>query len=96
MAYAADDALETLGVGAILAPPYFIQAQLLPFDYQSATLRGAAAKIDSLLVREYLRRATPCRRPAPVQSVGGGLTAIWQLAWAGRCCTWTSPRSIPR
>src|SRR6185312_6994826 len=42
MAYAADDAVETLGIGAILAPPYFVQAQLLPFDYQAAALRGAA------------------------------------------------------
>jgi DNA polymerase, archaea type len=83
MAYAADDAQETLGIGAILAPPYFIQAQLLPFDYQSATLRGAAAKIDSLLVREYLRRGHAVPSPGPVQSVGGGLTAIWQQGVGG-------------
>src|SRR5207248_877225 len=42
MAYAGDDALETLAVSAVFAPPYFAQAQFLPFDYQSATLRGAA------------------------------------------------------
>ena len=35
----------------------------LPFDYQSATLRGAAAKIDTLLLREYLRRGHAV--PAP-------------------------------
>jgi DNA polymerase I len=83
MAYAADDAVETLSVGAILAPPYFAQAQLLPFDYQSATLRGAAAKIDALLVREYLRRGHAIPVPGPVQPVGGGLTAIWQQGVAG-------------
>jgi DNA polymerase, archaea type len=83
MAYAADDALETLGVGAILAPPYFIQAQLLPFDYQSATLRGAAAKIDTLLVREYLRRDHAVPVPGASQSVGGGLAAIWQQGVGG-------------
>jgi len=83
MAYAADDAAETLGVGAILAPPYFVQAQLLPFDYQSATLRGAAAKIDALLVREYLRRGHAIPAPGPVQSVGGGLTAIWRQGVGG-------------
>jgi DNA polymerase, archaea type len=83
MAYAADDAVETLGIGAILAPPYFTQAQLLPFDYQATTLRGAAAKIDALLVREYLRRGHAIPQPGPVQPVGGGLTAIWQQGVAG-------------
>jgi DNA polymerase, archaea type len=83
MAYAADDAIETLGIGAILAPPYFVQAQLLPFDYQSAPLRGAAAKIDALLVREYLRRGHAIPLPGPVQPVGGGLTAIWQQGVGG-------------
>src|SRR5512134_2991571 len=78
MAYAADDAVETLSIGGILAPPYFAQAQLLPFDYQAAALRGAAAKIDALLVREYLRRGHAIPTPGPSQSVGGGLTAIWR------------------
>jgi DNA polymerase I len=77
MAYAADDALETLAISAVLSPPYFAQAQLLPFDYQSVTLRGAAAKVDALMLREYLRRGHAVPVPAPVQSVGGGLTAIW-------------------
>ncbi len=83
MAYAADDAVETLSVGAILAPPYFAQAQLLPFDYQAAALRGAAAKIDALLVREYLRRGHAIPAPGPGQSVGGGLTAIWRQGVGG-------------
>jgi DNA polymerase elongation subunit (family B) len=83
MAYAADDAVETLSIGGILAPPYFAQAQLLPFDYQAAMLRGAAAKIDALLVREYLRRGHAIPVPGPSQSVGGGLTAIWRQGVGG-------------
>jgi DNA polymerase, archaea type len=83
MAYAADDAVETLGIGAVLAPPYFVQAQLLPFDYQAVALRGAAAKIDALLVREYLRRGHAIPAPGPSQSVGGGLTAIWRQGVGG-------------
>lgn len=77
MAYAADDARETLAISAVLSPAYFTQAQLLPFDYQAVTLRGAAAKIDALMLREYLRRGHAVPVPAPVQGVGGGLTAIW-------------------
>jgi DNA polymerase, archaea type len=83
MAYALDDAAETLGVGSILAPPYFAQAQLLPFDYQSAVLRGSAAKVDTLLMREYLAAGHAIPTPRPVQPVGGGLTAIWQQGVGG-------------
>jgi DNA polymerase elongation subunit (family B) len=78
MAYAADDALETLALSAILAPPYFVQAQLLPFDYQTTVLRGAAAKIDALLLREYVRRGRAIPLPGPPAPVGGGYTAILQ------------------
>ena len=78
MAYAADDAVETLAIAAILAPPYFAQAQVVPFDYQSCTLRGAAAKIDALLLREYLHRGHAVPLPRPVGPVGGGYTAILQ------------------
>jgi DNA polymerase elongation subunit (family B) len=83
MAYAIDDAVETLGVAAILAPPYFTQAQLVPFDYQSCVLRGSAAKVDNLLMREYLAAGHAIPIPRPVQSVGGGLTAIWRQGVGG-------------
>jgi DNA polymerase elongation subunit (family B) len=83
MAYAIDDAAETLAVGALLAPPYFVQAQLLPFDFQSAALRGSAAKVDTLLVREYLAAGHAIPTPRGVQPVGGGLTAIWQQGVGG-------------
>ncbi|HUF91553.1 MAG TPA: DNA polymerase domain-containing protein, partial [Candidatus Limnocylindria bacterium] len=83
MAYAADDAVETLDVSAILSPPYFAQAQLLPFDYQAAMLRGSAAKIDALLLREYLRRGHAIPAPRRSQPVGGGLAAIWHQGVAG-------------
>ncbi|PYN78988.1 MAG: DNA polymerase II [Candidatus Rokuibacteriota bacterium] len=78
MAYAGDDAIETLAISAILAPPYFAQAQAVPFDYQSCTLRGAAAKIDALVLREYLARGHAVPLPGPVAPVGGGYTAICQ------------------
>jgi DNA polymerase, archaea type len=78
MAYAADDAAETLAISTILSPPYFAQARLVPFDYQATTLRGSAAKVDALLLREYLRVGRAVPRPCPGQSVGGGMTAIWQ------------------
>jgi DNA polymerase I len=80
MAYAADDAVETLAVSAVFSPPYFAQAQIVPFDYQSVVLRGAAAKIDALLLREYLRRgrAVPQPRAVAGAAVGGGHVALYR------------------
>jgi DNA polymerase elongation subunit (family B) len=78
MAYAGDDAVETLAIAAILAPPYFTQTQLVPFDFQTTVLRGAAAKIDALLLREYLHAGHAVPLPRPVAPVGGGHTAIFQ------------------
>jgi DNA polymerase elongation subunit (family B) len=76
MAYAADDAIETLRVSEVFAPAYFAQAQIVPFDYQSTVLRGAAAKIDALMLRQSLRRRLAVPAPGPGTSVGGGYVAV--------------------
>ncbi len=78
MAYARDDVTETLGLSAILSPPYFVQAQMLPFDYQTTILRGNATKIDALLMREYLHRGQAVPAPGRGRSVAGGYTAVFQ------------------
>ena len=78
MAYALDDAVETLGVAGRLAPPVFAQAQLVPFDYQATALRGAAAKIDALMLRESLRVGHAVPLPGPPAAVGGGHVALFQ------------------
>ncbi|OLB41464.1 MAG: hypothetical protein AUG14_09305 [Candidatus Rokubacteria bacterium 13_1_20CM_2_68_19] len=78
MAYALDDAVETLGVAGRLAPPVFAQAQLVPFDYQATALRGAAAKIDALMLRESLRLRHAVPLPGPPAPVGGGHVALFQ------------------
>jgi DNA polymerase elongation subunit (family B) len=78
MAYARDDVRETLGLSAILSPPYFVQAQALPFDYESVVLRGNATKIDALLLREYLHRGRAVPRAGAGRAVAGGFTAVYQ------------------
>ena len=77
MAYARDDVTETLALSAILSPPYFVQAQALPFDYQMTTLRGNATKVDALILREYLHRRQAIPAPTSGQSVAGGYTAVF-------------------
>jgi len=76
MAYARDDVLETLSLSGILSLPYFVQAQALPFDYESVVLRGNATKIDALLLREHLHRRHAVPRPGPAGPVAGGYTAV--------------------
>lgn len=93
MAYALDDAVETLAVAARLAPPYFAQARLVPFDYQTTILRGAAAKIDALILREYLHRRRAVPRPRPVAPVGGGHVAIYRQG-VGRPALHVDVRSL--
>jgi len=78
MAYARDDVIETLALSAILSPPHFVQAQALPFDYQTAVLRGNATKIDALLLREYLHRRQAVPAPLPGRAVAGGYAAVFQ------------------
>jgi DNA polymerase I len=78
MAYARDDVRETLGLSAILSPPYFVQAQIVPFDYQTTVLRGNATKIDALLMREYLHRGEAVPAPGRGRGVAGGYTAVFQ------------------
>jgi DNA polymerase elongation subunit (family B) len=78
LAYARDDVAETLALAAILAPPYFVQAQSLPFDYQTTVLRGNATKVDALLMREYLHRGQAIPAPRVGRAVAGGYTAIFQ------------------
>jgi DNA polymerase I len=78
LAYARDDVTETLALSAILSPPYFVQAQALPFGYQMTVLRGNATKVDALLLREYLHRGQAIPAPRAGQAVAGGYTAVFQ------------------
>ena len=38
----------------LLAPSYFVQAQIFPYSFQNVVLRGNATRIDALLIRAYL------------------------------------------
>jgi DNA polymerase I len=75
-AYALDDVRETLAIAEVLAAPFIAQARCVPFDYQAVALRGTAAKIDALILREYLHRRHAIPRPGPPRGVGGGHVAL--------------------
>lgn len=76
--YAQDDIRETAALSDLLARTYFVQAQILPYSFQNVCLRGNAAKIDALLLREYLHQTTALPYPARAQKFEGGYTDIFK------------------
>jgi DNA polymerase, archaea type len=78
MRYAAHDVRETRALSDLLSPVYFSQAQALPFPYQDVCLRGNAAKIDALMLREYLARGEAVPRPDEPRRFAGGHTAVFE------------------
>jgi DNA polymerase elongation subunit (family B) len=75
-AYALDDAREAGALAEMLSPSYFVQAQIFPYSYQNAMLRGNATKIDALLMRAYLAAGHSIPYPNQPREVGGGYTEI--------------------
>jgi len=74
--YALDDARETRALAQTLSPSYFVQAQIFPYSYQSAVLRGNATKIDALMMRAYLAAGHSIPEPSAPSPVAGGYTEI--------------------
>src|SRR5262245_49508492 len=77
--YALDDVRETRALSALLIPSYFIQAQILPYNFQDVVVRGNATKINSLFLREYLRqRHSLPAPPGESKEFPGGYTAMFK------------------
>lgn len=74
--YALDDARETRALAELLAPSYFVQAQIFPYSYQNAVVRGNATKIDALMLRAYLAERHSVPIAEPPKPVAGGYTEM--------------------
>ena len=74
--YALADVRETRSVASLLSRSYFVQSQMFPYNYQSVITRGAATKVDSLFLREYLRRGHPIPPPPPKREFSGALCEV--------------------
>ena len=75
--YVGDDIKETRGVADLLSVSAFFQAQMLPFSYQNAAVRGNATKIDALMVRAYLHKEESIPLPGPSRKFAGGYTDMF-------------------
>ncbi|MGC8863704.1 MAG: 3'-5' exonuclease [Armatimonadota bacterium] len=74
--YALQDARETRSLAEIVCPPEFYLTQMVPDTYSHAAATGTGEKINSIMIREYLRQG----RGIPLQNdpkpLPGGYTEV--------------------
>ncbi len=75
--YALDDVRETRLLAEHLSQTSFYLSQILPFNYGQIPRSGSAAKIECLLVREYLRKKHSIPRPQTGRQTSGGYTDVF-------------------
>ncbi len=75
--YALDDVRETRALSDLLSRSYFFQAQIFPLSFQNVIVRGNAAKIDALFIREYLRQGHAVPKLEEARPFSGGYTDIF-------------------
>ena len=68
---------EARAVAELLSPSYFIQAQIFPYNYQDAIVRGNATRINALFLREYFRQRHSIPEMPIVRGFEGGYTDIF-------------------
>lgn len=76
--YALHDVEETLGISEKLCSAQFALTQMIPLPYQKVHLGGKAGVIQSLFVREYLRKREALPVPPPSAGFPGGFTEIYK------------------
>src|SRR3989454_2580985 len=83
MAYARDDVLETERLARHLSGSTFYLTQMLPMPYGQVARTGPAAKIEALLVREYLRHRQSLPQRAAGTQMAGGYTDVFVTGVVG-------------
>ena len=81
--YALDDVRETRGLSDHLSGTSFYLSQMVPFNYGTVSRSGSATKIESLLVRTYLREKHSLPRPSTGTQTTGGYTDIFVIGIIG-------------
>ncbi|MDH7480555.1 MAG: DNA polymerase domain-containing protein [Armatimonadota bacterium] len=74
--YARHDVRETQRLAALVCPPEFYLTQMTPDTYQSVATTGTGEKINSILIREYLRCGCAIPKPKPPKDIPGGYTEL--------------------
>ena len=74
--YALQDVLETRALSELVGPPEFYLTQMVPDTYSNVATTGTGEKINSILIREYLRCGRAIPKPQVPKDVPGGYTDI--------------------
>lgn len=80
---ALDDVREIRQLSEILSPGYFYLTQMVPLTYSGVIRSGAAVKIESLILREYIHRRQSIPHPELKSPSGGGYTDIFSTGVLG-------------
>jgi DNA polymerase, archaea type len=75
--YAQHDTYEAGQLSAVLAPTSFYLTQMVPATFSAVARMGAAAKIELLLLREYLRRKHSLPQQREGEQTTGGYTDMF-------------------
>jgi DNA polymerase elongation subunit (family B) len=81
--YAMDDVRETRALSGHLSGTYFYQSQMLPMTYTTVLRTGSSAKIENLMLREYLRMRHSIPRQTGGFQTTGGYTDIFSIGVLG-------------
>ena len=74
--HALDNAIGVRRLAESLSASYFVQSQIFPYSFQNVVLRGNATKIDSLMLRAYLKENHSIPLPSPAAPFPGGYTEV--------------------
>jgi DNA polymerase I len=77
--YALDDVRETRLISEHLSGSTFYLTQMVPMSYGAVARSGSASKIESLLVREYVRLKYALPKPEQGVQTTGGYTDIFKV-----------------
>jgi len=78
-----DDNHEICQLSEFLSPNIFYMTQMLPFNFGTVARLGASAKIESLLLREYIRQKHSIPKPDISSQTLGGYTDIFYTGILG-------------
>jgi len=81
--YASDDVHETRQLSDLLSPSAFYLTQMVPLDYGTVARSGSAAKIESLLLRDYVQQKHSIPTPQVGSQRTGGYTDIFYTGILG-------------
>lgn len=74
--YCLQDAKETRALAGIVLPPDFYTTQMVPEAYSLAATTGNGEKINSILIREYLRQGKAIPMQSNPKPLPGGYTEV--------------------